>query len=120
MTMRFQPEKVLAEARQANTADLLDRVTVYRDALEADAVEIIEAELARRGLGPEEIEQHRRGLRHRVLRRNDGMVARCSFCPRAAVESAVDWHKLWGLVPLFKRTFYYCDDHWQRGGGVGG
>jgi hypothetical protein len=108
---------VLANARQAATEDLLDRVTVHRDALEAEAVEILEAELARRGVGPEEIERHYREFKHRVVRAKGGLVVKCSFCPRAAVESAVGWHKVWGVVPVFKRTFYYCDEHWETHGG---
>lgn len=114
--MQFHPDKVLANARRAATEDLLDRVTVFRDGMEPEALEVIEAELARRGLGPEEIHRHGRELKHRVVKRADGLVARCSFCPRAAVESRTGWHKLLRLVPLFRRTLYYCERHWQEMG----
>lgn len=112
--MQFNPDKVLANARHSTTDDLLDRVTVLRDGMELEALEVLEAELARRGIGPEEIHRHGRELKHRVVKREDGLVARCSFCPRAAVESRVGWQRLWGLVPLFQRTLYYCDEHWAK------
>lgn len=112
--MQFNPDKVLADARRAETDDLLDRVTVCRDAMEPEAVEIIEAELARRGLTPEDIHAHLRQWQHRVLKDGRGLALRCSFCPRAAVESAQGWHRLLGLVPLFQRTFYYCEQHWRE------
>jgi hypothetical protein len=115
----FHSDRVLANARAAETEDLLDRVTVFREAMEPEAVEILEAELARRGVTPEEIHAHHRGLKHRIVRTPDGLPARCSFCPRAAVERRIGWHRLWKLVPVFQRTFYYCDEHWQsRGGGA--
>jgi hypothetical protein len=110
--LRFDPAKVLANARQAQTDDLLDRVTVLRAGMEPEALEVLEAELARRGLGPDEIRQHELGLKHRVVQHPDGLPARCSFCARAAVECAAGWQRLLKLVPLFRRTFYYCEQHW--------
>ena len=112
--MHFNPDKVLANARRSATEDLLDRITVFRDAMEPDAVEIIHAELARRGFGPEEIHRHEQQLKHRVIRDPQGLVAGCSFCPRAAVESAIGWHRLLRLIPLFRRKYYYCERHWAE------
>jgi hypothetical protein len=114
MVPRFDPAKVLANASRAETEDLLDRVTVFREAMEADALDIITAELARRGIRPEEIIEHERQLKHRIIKDQRGLPARCSFCNRAAVESAIGWHKLWRLLPLFRREFYYCDRHWAE------
>jgi hypothetical protein len=111
---KFNPDKVLAKAREAETDDLLDRVTVFREELEPDAVEILEAELARRGVSPDDIAAHRRAWRHRVLRHPAGGVAKCSQCPRAAMGSSIDWHRLWGLIPLFKRTYFHCEKHAPR------
>ncbi len=109
--MRFDPDKVLKNAVRADTGELLDRVTVLREGMEPEAIDIFTAELARRGVGPDELHAHERQLKHRVLRHPDGIVVACSFCSRAAVESWRDWHRLWGLVPIFKREFFYCDRH---------
>ena len=46
--LEFDPERVARNAQEATSEDLLDRITVYRDGMEAAAVEIIEAELRRR------------------------------------------------------------------------
>lgn len=48
--MDWDADRVRANARQAPTEDLLERVTVYRSGMEPEAVEIIEAELRRRGI----------------------------------------------------------------------
>ncbi len=107
----LDPAKVLANARRAETEDLLDRVTVFREVLEPMAVEIIEAELARRGVTPDEIAQHHRRLKPRIVRDPQGIPYRCCRCGRAAVVVATDWHRLLGLVPLFRGRFAYCDRH---------
>lgn len=107
----LDPAKVLANARRAETEDLLDRVTVFREVMEPSAVEIIEAELARRGVTPDDIAQHHRRLKPRVVRDSQGIPLRCCRCGRAAVVALSDWHLLLGLVPLFRRRFAYCDRH---------
>jgi hypothetical protein len=112
--MRFNRDKVLANARRSDTEDLLHRVTVFRPGMEPEAIEIIEAELASRGVTPEEIIAHHRGLRHQVLLDPAGVAYRCRRCPRPATESEVSWHRLLGLVPLFRQTYYYCDKHWPK------
>src|SRR5438093_705796 len=104
--MRFRPEKVLANARKAPTPELLDRVTVLSDGMEPEAVEIIEAELARRGITPDEIAEHGRFQRHRVIQGPDGLPRPCHRCGRAATHQQTGWHKMWGLVPLYRRKFY--------------
>jgi hypothetical protein len=107
----LDPAKVMANARRCPTEDLLDRVTVFREAMEPEALEIFEAELARRGIGPEEIAQHHKALRHRVVRDERGLVRRCHRCGRAAVIEAIGWHRLLGLLPLFRRRYAWCDEH---------
>jgi len=112
--MQPRRDRLLINVSTADTLDLLDRVTVFRDAMEAEAVEVIVAELARRGLGPDEIHAHGRLFQHRVLRDDRGLPANCTFCSRAATQTNVDWHRWLGWVPLFRRRFYYCDDCWQK------
>jgi hypothetical protein len=108
--MRFEPDKVREKARSAATEDLLDRVTAFRDALEPEAVPILEAELARRGVSRAVIAAHAEGLRERVVMHR-GIPTRCRVCPRAATSEVRVWHRLWGLVPLFRVRAYFCDEH---------
>lgn len=112
----FDGERVRANAQKAETEDLLDRVTVYRDGVEPEAVEIIEDELHRRGVNGDAIHAHavkRRG----TLREENGTAARCSFCERPAVTVAWGWYRprFFGtplrLFPVFPRRFRYCEEH---------
>jgi hypothetical protein len=109
--MRFDPDRVRQNVRQASTEDLLDRVTVYREGMEPEALEIIEAELEARGLGAEQIQAHAGRRRREVIPLPDGTAARCSFCDRPACDQGWGWHRLWGLLPVFPRYYYYCDEH---------
>jgi hypothetical protein len=109
--MELDLRKVANYMRQADTEELLDRVTVYRDEMEPAAVDLIEGELARRGLTPEEIAEHDEQRRDSVIRRADGTVRRCGFCERPAVREAWGWHRLWSKLPLFPRRFAYCEMH---------
>jgi hypothetical protein len=109
--MELDLRKVANYTRRADTEELLDRVTVYRDEMEPAAVDLIEGELARRGLTPEEIADHDAQRRGSLIRRPDGSVRRCGFCDRPAVLEAWGWHRLWGKLPLFPRRFTYCETH---------
>jgi hypothetical protein len=112
--MEISPAKLLAHVAQMDQEELLDRVTVFREVMRPDAVEVMEAELARRGIGPDEIHQHHRQIKHRVLRDSHGIPAQCSWCERAAVEKREDFHKFWRLIPVAKRIWYYCDRHFAE------
>lgn len=109
--MQFDDQKVLLNVRKAETADLLDRVTAYRAGMEPAAVELIEDELASRGVTPEQIEAHAECYRGRCVTDESGAAQMCSQCRRPAVAGALGWHFVFGVVPLFPRHFYYCDDH---------
>lgn len=102
---RFDPERVRSNVRKAETADLLDRATVYRDEMESEALAIIEDELRTRGVTAVEIEAHARRREGHVL------AARCSFCRRPAVATGWGWHRLWGFLPVFPRRYRYCESH---------
>src|SRR5260221_7033951 len=97
--MHFDVERVRRNISEATTEDLLDRVTVYRSGMEAAAVEMIESELASRGVFADHIEDHAR-QRESVLMRPDGIAETCSFCPRPAVTRGWDWHWLLGVLPV--------------------
>jgi hypothetical protein len=109
--MFFDLERIRANVRQAETEDLLDRVTVYRPEMEEAALVCIEEELRRRGIAPVEISEHEESRNRSILRRPDGHPVRCSRCYRPAVSQATGWHRLWGVLPLFRRSFFYCEEH---------
>jgi hypothetical protein len=109
--MRFDPEKVRVNVRGAETEDLLDRLTFYSEGMEPEALDLIEAELRRRGVGREQIEAHAAGPPQEVLRLDDGTAVRCSFCRRPAVAAGWGWHRLWGVLPVFPRRFAWCAGH---------
>jgi hypothetical protein len=106
----FNPDRVLLNARSATTEDLLDRVTVYRAGMEPQALDIIEAELRRRGVGAEQIATHAEQRQDSIFL-EDGTAAKCSFCHRPAVAQGWAWHRLWGKFPLFPRYVRFCEDH---------
>lgn len=109
--MELDLQAVRENARRAATEELLDRATIYRDAMEPAALALIEAELEDRGLGAGDLINHARDRDRENLIVRHGVAVRCSFCDRPAVAESVTWHRLWGRVPLFPRRFYYCTSH---------
>src|SRR5947208_2999012 len=107
----WDEQKVLANIRQANTDDLLDRITVYRQGMEPDALDMIQDELRSRGVTPAQLATHREEREKSCLFLPDGMAVKCSLCRKPAVFKCWGWHKLLGTLPLFPRRFYYCQDH---------
>ena len=112
--MKIDSQKILSNARQASTDDLLDRVTVYRQAMEAEALAIFEEELRSRGVSREAIATHGRELEKLYLRSADGAVLECSFCRCPAVVERWGWHRLWGVLPIFPRRFRSCQNHIEQ------
>jgi len=99
-------------ARQASTEDLLDRVTVFRKGMEAEALDVFEAELRRRGVHQDAIIAHLARRNEEVIWRDDGTAYRCNSydsryttCQRPAIGCRRGWHL---FIP---RTYYYCSDH---------
>jgi hypothetical protein len=109
--LEFDLERVTRNARDATSEDLLDRVTVYRNGMEPEALEIIEAELRQRGIERAEIEAHAAYRNARMIPLPDGTALPCSFCHRPAVEQRWGMHRMWGLIPVFPRYFAYCEVH---------
>ena len=109
--MELDLRKVAAYVRRAETEELLDRVTVYRDGMEPAALDLMANELARRGLSPEDIAAHDRTRRETaiLLRRRDGGAVQLLRAARRT--RAWGWHRLWGRVPVFPRRFLYCEVH---------
>src|SRR5262245_132920 len=101
--MRFDLKRVAEFIRRAETEELLDRVTVYREGMEPAALDLMEGELDRRGITREEIADHDAMRRETAIMLPDGTALRCSFCNRPAVVRRSRWHKLFGVVPIFPR-----------------
>lgn len=108
-------QRVAEFVRHADTEELLDRVTVYREDMEGFAVELMEAELDRRGITPEEISEFHRLRLATALRDREGHVIRCLLCDRPATGRGWGWLTMFaGTVPVIPWKFAYCDLHIQR------
>jgi hypothetical protein len=108
----FDRAQVERNVRDAETEDLLDRVTAYRPGMEPDALSIIEEELARRGYNQAEIDRFAEEECTDVLVSPDGWAYRCSFCKRPAILRKWGLHKLWGVLTVpFPRLYSYCRRH---------
>jgi hypothetical protein len=112
--MQMNSERVRANVRQANTEDLLDRVTIYREGMEEEALDIIERELRERGIHSAAIAEHERQRRAAALFDAQGVALKCHRCSRPAVAEGRGWHWLWGILPLFPRRFAWCEEHKPR------
>jgi hypothetical protein len=109
--MEFNLKRVAEYIRGADTEELLDRVTVYREGMEPAALDLMEGELDRRGVTRAEIAAHDAKQREDAIMLPDGTAMRCSFCNRPAVAQVRRWHRLFGRVPIFPKVFAYCTVH---------
>ena len=116
--MLSDPERMKRNIHDAQTLDLLDRVTAFRPGLEPQAVGWIEEELVQRGISAEDVLAHADHFSRNAIYLSDGTAARCSFCARPAVARDWGWHRFWGLVPVFPRRYYYCADHHLKPSGT--
>jgi hypothetical protein len=107
-------KRVAAFVRGADTEDLLDRVTVYRGGMEPAALDLMEAELDRRGVTRSDIADHHITRRATAIMLPDGTAQRCHFCSRPAVVRGWGWHRLFGRVPIVPWVFACCDSHRSR------
>jgi hypothetical protein len=109
--MQFNLKRVAEYIRKADSEDLLDRVTIYRDGMEPAALDLMEMELDRRGVTRDDIAEHDRTRRASALLRPDGTPVRCRFCDRPAIAKRWGWHRLFGRVPIFPMVFPRCELH---------
>lgn len=109
--MLWDDQRFLVNIREAETDDLLDRVTAYRKGMEPEAIDMIEDELHRRGVSAAEIATHAEICRRDGIFLPDGTAAMCSFCRKPAIREGWGWHWLWRRIPLFPRYFRFCADH---------
>jgi hypothetical protein len=134
--VKFDPQKVWANMRRASTEDLLDRVTVFRDGMEPEALRIIETELQARGVTMAAIAAHGQAQTDACLKAADGRILECSFCRKPAVARGWGWlrffwgfvtahslrdvdsdvksgwyHFPWATVPIWPRRIRFCRSH---------
>jgi hypothetical protein len=109
--MHLDLKRVAEYIRKADSEDLLDRVTIYRDGMEPAALDLMEMELDRRGVSRDEIAEHDLARRESAILRPDGTVVRCNFCDRPAVVKKWGWHWLFGRLPVFPMILAYCGLH---------
>ncbi len=107
----FDPQKCLLEVRRADTADLLDRITAYRQGMEPEAVDLIEQELRRRGVAQVAVDARMAECRRDCIFDGADIALPCSRCRRPAIAEMYGWHRLFGIVPVFRRSLRYCKEH---------
>jgi hypothetical protein len=114
--MEMNLDRVRANVAAASTEDLLDRATVYRDGMEPEALELIEAELRKRGVTAAQQADHAERYTG-VLHDQDGMVLYCDYCEHLvpAVWCGWRWHWYLGLIPIFPIRMSLCQDHAKTG-----
>lgn len=112
--MEFDLKRVAEFVRGADTEELLDRVTVYRDGMEPAALDLMEGELDRRGVTREQIAAHDTKQRETAIMLPDGTAMRCSYCDKPAVARALRFHRMFGRVPVFPMRFAYCVAHAEQ------
>ncbi len=112
--MKLELDRVRANVRGATTEDLLDRATVYREGMEPEALEIIDAELRTRGVTPEAVAAHEQGRAGGLVRGPEGQPRTCVKCHRPATWEGWVWGRLWWVLPLFPRQAACCEEHRPR------
>ncbi len=113
--MHLDTKKLLLNIRESASEDLLDRITAYRATLEPEAIELIETELASRGVQGRQIAAHAEICRQECLFDSDGTAKMCSFCRKPAVAEGWGWHRLWRRVPVLPLWRRYCKSHQTAG-----
>jgi hypothetical protein len=109
--LEYDEQKTLLNIRQADTDDLLDRITAYRAGMEPSAIGMIEQELHRRGVTDAQIAERTEAYKGECLFHADGTAKKCALCRKPAVTETMGWHKLFSILPLFPQPMCYCKDH---------
>jgi len=113
--MNLDLDRVRENVKNAQTEDLLDRLTVFRAGSEPEALEVTEAELRSRGVNTPQIRAHERKRDAEVVWLEPGLAARCCRCARPAVARGRRWLRLFWLVPVFPVPSYFCAEHLPPG-----
>lgn len=91
--------------------ELLDRFTIYRKEMEPRALEMMECELAHRGISRNEIVEHEHARQEWIMLNGKGFVVRCRCCNRPAIKKARTWFRLVGWIPVYPILLPYCSVH---------
>jgi hypothetical protein len=108
--MRYE-ERVRENVKKAETEDLLDRATVFREELEPTAAALVEEELRGRGYGHDRIREHAEARARQGLLWEGNVAVRCTYCFRPAVAAGWGWFKVFGVLPLLPRYVCRCATH---------
>lgn len=108
--MKFDINRVRNNVHSAETADLLDRITAYRNDVEPEALVVIQEELKSRGITADEILDHIDNQGD-ILKDATGSVRPCHFCRKPSVVLYWGWHRMFGRLPIFPRKFRACEEH---------
>jgi hypothetical protein len=109
--MEWDDEKLLLNIREADTDDLLARITAYRAGMEPAAIDLIEQELHRRGVTAAQILDQAEACRRECVFEANGIAKMCSSCRRPAVGEGWGWHRILGKVPIIPRWLRFCKVH---------
>jgi hypothetical protein len=109
--MEWDEDKLLLNIRDADTDDLLDRVTAFRAGMEPEAIDLIERELHRRGVTAAQMQDQAEVYGRECVFDANGIAKMCSICRRPAVREGWGWHKILGMLPIFPRWLHYCKVH---------
>ncbi len=107
----FDLDAVEANVARAETEDLLDRATVYRNGMEPEALNLIDAELRARGIGDADLMARLRRTAGRGLvygsGRPGGEVRKVCASGRGAEMGLAP--PLARGMPVFPRPFAFCE-----------
>lgn len=109
--MNFDPKRVAENVREADTEDLMDRITVYRSGMEPAAIGLIEDELSRRGVSDRKIRAHASHIGETAMLDGTGLVIRCMKCQAPAVSLEWRMYRLLELIPVFPMHMPLCEEH---------
>ena len=98
------PESMRRNIQEAATDDLLDRATAYRADMDAEAIELIEQELHKRGVTAAQIAEHREAVERECVLDANGSAKMCMVCRKPAVREVWGWHKIMNTIPIFARA----------------
>lgn len=109
--MWFDLARVAENIRKSETEDLLNRATIYRADMEPAALDLIEQELAQRGLGRDQVREYAERIGAETIVSDKGYVERCRFCDRPAVAVGWGWYRILRTIPVVPRRLYFCRIH---------
>jgi len=109
--MNFDLKRVAENVREADTDDLLDRITVYYSGMEPAAIDLIHAELARRGVSDRKIRAYALEVAAKVIVDDAGLTVSCMRCSSPAVSREWRMYRVLRSIPVFPMKMPLCEAH---------